>query len=66
MTAEELREQIVPMFAIKKDVNVSMKYALDIGKAEGMPEAYMMIAVLVYANTLLEQLAKQVEDNERK
>ena len=48
------------LFATKDSTEEALEYAVELGKAEGMPEGYMTIAILLYHNTLIEQVIKLI------
>lgn len=64
LTKQQLKAQQVGFFATKENTEEALNYALQLARAEGMPEAVMTTAIMVYHNTLVNQLIPYVEEGE--
>jgi len=57
---KSLNKQKTDIFATKGSTTEALDYAVSLGKAEGMEAGYMTIAIMIYHNTLVDQLIKQI------
>lgn len=62
--AEAIRGSKVELFSSRDTVDEAFEFAKSIAKANGMPESQMTTAIIVYHNTLIELIAKEVENEE--
>ena len=64
LNKQQLEAQKCGLFATKPNTEQALNYALQLARAEGMPEAVMTTAILVYHNSLINQLVPFAEDGE--
>lgn len=50
------------MFGVRNDTNEAFDYAMSIARAEGVTEAVMCTAIMVYHNTLVKQLSEVIRN----
>lgn len=62
--AEAIRGSRVPLFDSRDDINVALEFAHKIAVDNDMPKGQMTHALMVYHNTLIELIAKEVENEE--
>ena len=61
MNAADLRSNKSGLFAEREDTTEAYEYALSLCEGDSSRKMTMGIAIMVYHNTLLEALAKDVE-----
>ena len=64
LSKQQLEAQKCGLFATKQNTEEALNYALQLARAEGMPEVVMTTAILVYHNSLIKQLVPYAEDGE--
>ncbi len=62
LSKQQLEAQKCGLFATKQNTEEALNYALQLARAEGMPEAVMTTAIIVYHNSLINQLVPYAED----
>lgn len=67
---DELKQNLINaqagLFSKRKTMQEALDYANDIAKANGLSEAHMTTAIMVYHNTLLSAIIEDIEELEAK
>jgi hypothetical protein len=64
MIANAVRQGKVGMFATRDTVDESIEYAIELLKSAGADGASAVTAIMVHHNTVLEMVAKSIEEEE--
>ncbi|ASL24388.1 hypothetical protein vBAspPH44_5 [Alteromonas phage vB_AspP-H4/4] len=59
---QAIRGSKVELYTTDKDVDSALNQAIEIAKAHNMPTGTMTACIIIYHNTLLEALAKVIEE----
>jgi hypothetical protein len=59
---QAIRGSKVELYTTDKDVDSALNQAIEIAKAHNLPSGTMVACIMIYHNTLLESLAKVIEE----